>query len=883
MDKIKKKNIYNYVFILSIILLSLLVIIPICMTDFYCDVDLPYHLASISSLNQSWQNGTFLNRIYEFIGNDYGYGIGLFYSMLPSAIAVIIMNVLNVNLTIAIFLELFILTSITGVCLYYFIKRFSGSIYLGFICAIIYILMPYQFFNIFIRFAFSEIFFTLPVVLTIWGLIELIKFNNYKLFIPLFTSGVSLAILTHFSLSIYLGIFVILLILINIKDILKNYKWVPLILSIGISILISTCYLLPMIMNYGLVSINQMQRSLSSIWLMNVKNLCFNNFFITNITQIAAYVIYLILFIYKWKKLSKPTIFELSIFVVSSLSILMLTPLFPWPILPNIFGIIQFSHRLFMINNIFFIIELMQIFIDLKQTKFKTINFSKKLRTCFITFICIISISYLCNNIGIVSLMIDSNSFSFYNNYNEITETGFSFNNGLGWSKNGDYFTKGLTSEYLNNRVKENIIVDESINSSEIINLQNKNIFSFLVTPENNSYVTLNIPYSLSNNLNIYAVNTNCFNESYNDFIVENSNDLIKINFNSKNNEIKIVFNYANSPEFKEYLQNNPFEFIVKSGDANFSEFIKTNSHTYSVKATVSGETTIELPTFAYKGYKVTLTNENGEKELNASLGEHGFLEVTTSESGVISIEFVGTYIKVANIISIIGIILFIAIMTCILLIPRKYFTRIADKVTKLFKEKPILGEIVRFIIVGGIATIVDFLCMGLLMYLVQKNIYSSFINVFINAPTPSTLATILGTSFGFICGLIVNYILSILFVFNEKGNSKSTKGFIIFTVLSIIGLLINILGTFIGFDLLHINQWVVKIIMTIIVLIYNYISKKLVLFKKKSTPVFVDTDSQTKLNLDSNYDVITNNLDSNQQNLDNNSKINKNETNSQN
>lgn len=169
-----------------------------------------------------------------------------------------------------------------------------------------------------------------------------------------------------------------------------------------------------------------------------------------------------------------------------------------------------------------------------------------------------------------------------------------------------------------------------------------------------------------------------------------------------------------------------------------------------------------------------------------------------------------------------------------VLSIPKNTYLALFEKYKAFAGKHKTLSEVIRFIICGGIATVVDMFVMGVVMYCMQPSIYVSFLNAFINSPTPSTLATIVGTGVGFLVGLLVNYVLSILFVFNEKGNSKSTKGFIIFTVLSAIGLGINLVGMYIGFDLLGWNQWLVKVIVTIIVLIYNYISKKLLLFKSK-------------------------------------------------
>lgn len=145
------------------------------------------------------------------------------------------------------------------------------------------------------------------------------------------------------------------------------------------------------------------------------------------------------------------------------------------------------------------------------------------------------------------------------------------------------------------------------------------------------------------------------------------------------------------------------------------------------------------------------------------------------------------------------------------------------------------LYEIIRFVIIGGLATVIDMLFMGITLYIFQPENYPSFFNVFYGATiSPSGISTIVGTAVGFIVGLIFNYIFSIIFVFKTKGKSKSTMGFILFAFLSAIGLGIHILGMWLGFDLLKINEWIVKIVLTLVVLVYNYITRKIFIFKDK-------------------------------------------------
>lgn len=159
--------------------------------------------------------------------------------------------------------------------------------------------------------------------------------------------------------------------------------------------------------------------------------------------------------------------------------------------------------------------------------------------------------------------------------------------------------------------------------------------------------------------------------------------------------------------------------------------------------------------------------------------------------------------------------------------------------IIKKLWDSPLTWEIVRFVIVGGIATVVDFLTMSLVLYGMQPAIYPDFLSIFLGGTEePSTLATVLGTACGFLVGLLFNYILSVLFVYKEKGKSKTVGGFLLFAVLSAGGLAIHVLGMYLGFDLLHINEWIVKIVLTAVVLVYNYLTRKIFIFKSSDKPV---------------------------------------------
>lgn len=160
--------------------------------------------------------------------------------------------------------------------------------------------------------------------------------------------------------------------------------------------------------------------------------------------------------------------------------------------------------------------------------------------------------------------------------------------------------------------------------------------------------------------------------------------------------------------------------------------------------------------------------------------------------------------------------------------------------------------EIARFVIVGGLATIIDMFVMGVVLYLFDSSLYPKFYNVWIGGGDPSTIATVVGTGLGFTISLVFNYILSVIFVYEDKGNSKSVKGATLFVVLSVIGLLINMGGMWLGYDICGINEWITKIIMTLVVLVYNYVTRKIFIFKK-------DEEASSANNGDESSETITN------------------------
>lgn len=159
------------------------------------------------------------------------------------------------------------------------------------------------------------------------------------------------------------------------------------------------------------------------------------------------------------------------------------------------------------------------------------------------------------------------------------------------------------------------------------------------------------------------------------------------------------------------------------------------------------------------------------------------------------------------------------------------------EKHPKLGAKKELIYEILRFLLVGVIATGVDYLFYILGSYLLFRSM-------------DTTWCTILSTALGFVAGNFVNFGLSIVFVFKGAKEDKKTHSFmsfLIFTIIGIIGLFIK-MGVQTGGNYLLLTlafpelekgmfwYWFIDTfvycVATLIVLIWNYVGRKLLIFK---------------------------------------------------
>ena len=127
---------------------------------------------------------------------------------------------------------------------------------------------------------------------------------------------------------------------------------------------------------------------------------------------------------------------------------------------------------------------------------------------------------------------------------------------------------------------------------------------------------------------------------------------------------------------------------------------------------------------------------------------------------------------------------------------------------------RKLIEQIMKF--VGVIAFVIDF---GLMVFLTE-----------VFGIDPVISATV-----SFIISVIFNYAASMRYVFSHREGMSRTREFVIFVVLSAIGLGINDLLIWAGTDLASFDYRLVKIFATAVVRVWNFVTRKIFLEGEES------------------------------------------------
>lgn len=148
---------------------------------------------------------------------------------------------------------------------------------------------------------------------------------------------------------------------------------------------------------------------------------------------------------------------------------------------------------------------------------------------------------------------------------------------------------------------------------------------------------------------------------------------------------------------------------------------------------------------------------------------------------------------------------------------------------------KKLIEQILKFGVVGVICFLIDFAITNGVAAVLRAQLHMATGN-----------AALIGAFWGFVISVIINYLLSMKYVFVRREGMGRKKEFVIFTILSLIGLVINELIIKVSIDVLYENWlWLksilspalvtagAKIVATGIVMVYNFITRKIFLEEK--------------------------------------------------
>jgi putative flippase GtrA len=123
--------------------------------------------------------------------------------------------------------------------------------------------------------------------------------------------------------------------------------------------------------------------------------------------------------------------------------------------------------------------------------------------------------------------------------------------------------------------------------------------------------------------------------------------------------------------------------------------------------------------------------------------------------------------------------------------------------------------QLIRYVIAGGVAFVVDFLLLWMLHSCVE-------------------LELLLAQVISFSAGVVVTYLFSIYWVFDFRSVSNRIAEFSLFALINLVGLGFTILLIWLFAEKMGIHYLLSKVFTTVMVTLLNFIAKRLLLFSRR-------------------------------------------------
>ena len=354
-----KNKIKDYIIILVI---SIIISIPLLNNNFniYRD-DGIQHIARLMGTYQTIEEGEIPPVIMSNFCNGFGYSWNIFYSPI-TAFVPLIFGVITNSFELMLKLFMILVTFLSGIAMYEFVKKVTKNRSVGVLSAIIYILAPYRLTDMYARIAIAELtsFIFLPIVFQ--GMYNIFNSEEKSLKKSLIlTLGAVGLILTHTVITMYTAIICFIYVIVNIKKLKEKQVLKMLGINILLIILLTSFYLVPMLEHklatkYEVFEPGRMERTDDLIQKkVDATDLFYTpkGHFSYEIGLVTLIGVVFTLLVYKKVEKENKKIYYFSI-VIGCISIIMSLRFFPFEKMPAILKMIQFTFRLLEFSSFFF-------------------------------------------------------------------------------------------------------------------------------------------------------------------------------------------------------------------------------------------------------------------------------------------------------------------------------------------------------------------------------------------------------------------------------------------------------------------------------------------------------------------------------------------------
>lgn len=230
----------EYIIIIGIVLISMP---ALYIPGFIYTHDGIIHLYRTQGVYENIKNLDFFNKIYYNVIDSQGYGWGIFYPPISSVLPAIFM-LFGISLFTSEKLFIILAAVFAGIFSFKLFNEMFNNKFVALLCTIMYVLAPYKINQSLIRGAMGEILIFTFFPLVMLGINKILKGEfKYKYFLIIGAVGL---VYSHVISVVYVALFCVFYLLMNIKKVLNKNVIKHFLISILFIVLLSLPVLVPL-------------------------------------------------------------------------------------------------------------------------------------------------------------------------------------------------------------------------------------------------------------------------------------------------------------------------------------------------------------------------------------------------------------------------------------------------------------------------------------------------------------------------------------------------------------------------------------------------------------------------------------------------------------